>query len=102
MKLEEREKERQIEEREKDRQMQIKMRELDLASDRHDSTSQANSKFNILGNIKLVPPFSEKVVDKYFIMFEKVAENSRWPRGDWTQILQSVLQGKARNIYISL
>ena len=50
----------------------------------------------------LVPPFQEKEVDKYFLHFEKVAENLNWPKEHWTLLLQSVLIGKAREIYTQL
>ena len=49
-----------------------------------------------------VPPFQEKEVDKYFLHFEKVAENLNWPKEHWTLLLQSVLIGKAREIYTQL
>ena len=50
----------------------------------------------------MVPPFQEKEVDKYFLHFEKVAENLNWPKEHWTLLLQSVLIGKAHEIYIQL
>ena len=53
-------------------------------------------------HIRLVPPFQEKEVDKYFLHFEKVAENLKWPREHWTLLLQSVVIGKAREIYTQL
>ena len=31
--------------------------------------------FDVTKHIRLVPPFQEKEVDKYFLYFEKVAEN---------------------------
>ena len=31
--------------------------------------------FNVTKHIRLVPSFQEKEVDKYFLQFEKVAEN---------------------------
>ena len=31
--------------------------------------------FDVSQHIRLVPPFPEKEVDKYFLQFEKVAEN---------------------------
>ena len=37
-------------------------------------------------------------VDKYFLHFEKVAENFKWPKEHWTLLLQSVVIGKAREI----
>ena len=31
-------------------------------------------------NIRLVPKFEEREVDKYFLHFEKIAESSKWPK----------------------
>ena len=58
--------------------------------------------FDITKHIRLVPPFQEKEVDKYFLHFEKVAENLNWPKEHWTLLLQSILIGKAREIYTQL
>ena len=58
--------------------------------------------FDVTKHIRLVPLFQEKEVDKYFLHFEKVAENLNWPKEHWTLLLQSVLIGKAREIYIQL
>ena len=58
--------------------------------------------FDVTKHIRLVPQFQEKEVDKYFVHFEKVAENLNWPKEHWTLLLQSVLIGKAREIYIQL
>ena len=57
---------------------------------------------DVTKHIRLVPPFQEKEVDKYFLHFEKVAENLNWPKEHWTLLLQSVLIGKAREIYTQL
>ena len=58
--------------------------------------------FDVTKHIRLVPPFQEKEVDKYFLHFEKVAENLNWPKEHWTLLLQSVVIGKARAIYTQL
>ena len=50
----------------------------------------------------MVPPFQEWEVDKFFLHFEKVAKNCVWPKEHWTMLLQSVLIGKARDIYSEL
>ena len=42
-------------------------------------------------NIRLVPSFQEKEVDKYFLHFEKVAENLKWPKEHSTLLLQSLV-----------
>ena len=39
--------------------------------------------FDVTKHIRLVPPSQEKEVDKYFLHFEKVAENLKWPREHW-------------------
>jgi hypothetical protein len=58
-----------------------------------------NSKFDVTENIRRVSPFQKQEVDKYFLHFEKVAENFKWPREHWTLLLQSVLISKSREIY---
>ena len=58
--------------------------------------------FDVTKHIRHVPPFQEKEVNKYFLHFEKVAENLNWPKQHWTLLLQSVLIGKAREIYTQL
>ena len=40
--------------------------------------------------------------DKYFLHFEKVAENLKWPKEHWTLLLESVVIGKARENYTQL
>ena len=58
--------------------------------------------FDVTKHIRLVPPFQEKEVDKYFLHFEKVAENLKWPKEHWTVLLQSVVIGKAHEIHTQL
>ena len=59
-------------------------------------------RFDITKHIRLVPLFQEKEVDKYFLHFENVAENLKWPKEHWTLLLQSVIIWKAREIYTQL
>ena len=54
------------------------------------------TKFDLGKNVRLVPPFNESEVDKYFQHFERVAQNLKWPIDQWPLLLQSVLRGKAR------
>ena len=58
--------------------------------------------FDVTKHIRLVPPFQENEVDKYFLHFKKVAENFKRQKEHWTLLLQSVLIGKAREIYTHL
>ena len=60
------------------------------------------SAFDHARNIRLVPPFQEKEVDKYFAHFEKVADSLNWPKESWVLLLQRVLVGKAQEIYGSI
>ena len=43
-----------------------------------------------------VPPFREKDVDKYFMLFEHVATSLNWPMNACTLLLPSVLTGEAQ------
>ena len=78
--------------------------ELKMASLGKHSPSDRVSVFDPARNIRLVPPFQEKEVDKYFAHFKKVADTSslNWPKESWVLLLQSVLVGKAQEIYGSL
>ena len=44
----------------------------------------------------------EQEVDKFFSHFEKVAANLHWPSESHTMLLQSVLIGKACEVYSAL
>ena len=76
--------------------------ELRMAGLGKHSPSDRASTFDPARNIRLVPPFQEKEVDKYFAHFEKVADSLNWPKESWVLLLQSVLVGKAQEIYGSL
>ena len=104
LEIQEREKEREWEreEREKEREFQLRMREIEMQERVNQSKQKIEYNFDVTKHIRLVPPFQEKEVDKYFLHFEKVAENLNWPKEHWTLLLQSVLIGKAREIYIQL
>ena len=99
---EEREKIREREERQKEREFQLRMREIEMQERANQPEQKIEYNFDVAKHIRLVPPFQEKEVDKYFLHFEKVAENLNWPKKHWTLLLQSVLIGKAREIYIQL
>lgn len=107
-------KERELREREKEREVQIEKQRLDHKLEMkklemkeklgcsHPIPS-SSVKFDVSKYIKLVPPpFHEADVDKYFLHFEKVAQNLKWPKKHWPMLLRSVLVGKARKIYTQL
>ena len=78
------------------------MKELEMQDKVKTKPLDLGTHFDVFKHIRLVPPFQEKEVDKYFLHFEKVAENLKWPKEHWTLPLQSVVIGKARKIYTQL
>ena len=108
LEMEEREKEKErliqrerleMEEKEKERQYNLRMKELEMQDKVKTKPLDLGTHFDVTKHIRLVPPFQEKEIDKYFLHFEKVAENLKWPKEHWTLLLQSVVIGKAREIY---
>ena len=85
-------------------QFELKMKELEFqgTSEPKSLPLDSSKTFDVTKHIRLLPPFQEKGVDKYFLHFEKVAENLKLPRELWTLLLQSVVNGKAREIYTQL
>ena len=77
-------------EKEKDRVMKIKLKQSKLEH------------FDASKYVKFVPPFIEKDVDKYILLFEKVAKDLNWPLDKYTILLQSALKGKASETYTAL
>ena len=92
----------EMEEKEKERQYNLRMKELEMQDKAKAKPLDLGTHFDVTKHIRLVPPFQEKEVDKYFLHFEKVAENLKWPKENWTLLLQSVVIGKAREIYTQL
>ena len=76
---------KELELKEKELDMQLKLKELELKSRDTQMTKEASSSsvakesFDFISHVKLVPPFQEHEVDKYFLHFEKVAANVHWP-----------------------
>ena len=97
----ERERESQLKLREKELSVQLKMKELEKAATPVKSP-EVPITFDVSKHIRFVPQFHEKEVDKYFLHFEKVATSLAWPKEVWMVLLQSVLTGKAREVYSAL
>ncbi len=53
-------------------------------------------KFDVVTNMRLIPRFDEKDVERFFLLFERVADARNWPDGERTFMLQSVFTGKAQ------
>ena len=78
------------------------MRALELNARRIAHEESIATKFDLGKNVRLVPPFNESEVDKYFQHFERVAQNLKWAIDQWPLLLQSVLRGKAQEAYTAL
>ena len=96
MAIEEREKEKEREiqiEREKLKfGTELRMKELEMQNMTvKRQPLDSGTHFDVTKHIRFVPPFQEKEVDKYFLHFEKVAENLKWPKEHWTLLLQRVI-----------
>ena len=74
-------------EKEKERQYNLRMKELEMQDRTKPKPLDLGTQFDVTKHICLVPPFQEKEVDKYFLHFEKVAENLKWPKEHWTLLL---------------
>ena len=83
-------------------QYNLRMKEMEMQDKVKPKPLDLGTHFDVTKHIRLVPPFQEKEVDKYFLYFEKVAENLKWPKEHWTLLLQSVVIGKAREVYTQL
>ena len=103
---EEKERQERLEKEKMELQLQheIEMKKLEVQLKlRSDPTIEKSSaKFDVTKHIMFVPPFQQTDVDNYFLHFEKVAGNLKWPKEYWVMSLQSELVGKAREIYIQL
>ena len=86
-------------EKEKERQYNLRMKELEMQDKAKTKPLDLGTHFDVTRDIRLVPPFQEKDGDQYFLPFEKVAENLKWPKEHWTLLLQSVVIGKARESF---
>ena len=89
--------------KEKELALQVKLKELEArAHSTPEPVTDKHAKFDISKHVRFVPPFQEQEIDKYFLHFEKVATSLDWPKDVWTFLLQSVLVGKAREVYAAL
>ncbi len=62
----------------------------------------ASCKSDVVTNMRLIPRFDEKDVERFFLLFERVAEARNWPDEERTLMLQSVFTNKAQEAYSSL
>ncbi|KAL2103146.1 hypothetical protein ACEWY4_000014 [Coilia grayii] len=79
----------------------LRVKELDIKA-RESGVFLKSDQFDVTRNTRVLPPFREDEVDKFFAHFERVATTLRWPREVWTMTLQCVFTGKAQEAYSSL
>ena len=78
------------------------MRAFELNARRIAYEESIATNFDLGKNLRLVLPFNESEVHKYFQHFERVAQNLKWPTDQWSLLLQSVLNRKAQEAYTAL
>ena len=66
------------------------------------SPHKRHSSFDPIKFSKVTPKFTGKDVDKFFEQYELVAKNFDFPSDKWTIMLQTVLTGKAAEVFLSL
>ena len=99
------EREREEKEREfrlREQELELRKLELQIQANTQNPIVSSSQKFYVTKHVRMVPPFQEREVDQYFLHSEKIATNCGWPKDSWTMLLQSVLVGKAREIYSQL
>ena len=84
--------------------MQLTLKELELSAKMtpvsKETASSTHENFDFTHHFKIVPPFQEHEVHKFFLHFKKIAANLRWPPELQTMLEQkSVLIGKAHEVY---
>ena len=62
----------------------------------------SSERFDVLGNLKLLPKFSEKDPETFFSLFERVAETRKWPESSLSLMLQCALTGRAQEAYSAM
>ena len=104
----------ELQNREREREANVKLRELEVREkellqpklrelERVNTTPAGTAApFGLSKHIIFVPPFQEKEIDKYFLHFEQVATSLTLPKEVWMVLLQSVLMGKAREVYSAM
>ena len=66
--------------KEKERQYYLRMKKLEMQDKVKTKPLNSGTHFDVTKHIRLVLPFQEKEVDKYFVHYGKVAENLKWPK----------------------
>ena len=58
--------------------------------------------FDVTKHLKMVPPFNEDNLEVFFETFSKIAKRLEWPEKQHIVLLQSVLKGKAQEVFAAM
>lgn len=75
---------------------------VDSLNDQEIVGASGNRMTGLVQMIKLLPKFNDRDPDVFFSLFESLAEDRGWNDAERTLLLQSVLEGKAQEAFISL
>ena len=87
---------------------ELEQQKLELEAERLDLIKQGkmpglgDPKLDISTSLRLLPPFNEKDVDTFFVLFERVADAQGWPDSHRALMLQCTLTGKAQRAFSAL
>ena len=84
------------------KEMEIRLKECELEKERLIAGRARSEYFDVSKHIKLLPKFDEKYVDQFFVQFEKLAEQCKWPTDSWVLLIQTAFIGRAQVVYASL
>ena len=86
------------------RDKEIKLKELDLQiSEKTGQNPSGSGGLNSITKDKgMVPLFKENTVEEFFVLFERIALNLKWPKNLWTSMLAHRLVGKGLKAYSAL
>ena len=73
---------KELEIRSRELELQVKQTELEIEQHKNKTgqNSRESSAFDPSRVSRLVPPFKEDEIDQYFVHFEKIALNLKWPK----------------------
>lgn len=70
-----------------------------LGRDKLLASNVSRREFDVVSNLRLVPKFDEGDPNKFFSLFERIANTRNWPDSERVVMLQSVFTGKAQAAY---
>ncbi|KAJ8027754.1 hypothetical protein HOLleu_29798 [Holothuria leucospilota] len=99
---ERKEREMQMEEKAREHEFRLKQLKLGVIKGSDPKIGLDTRGFDVSKHVKFVPKFQEDNVEKFFNHFEKLGEQLKWPKDEWSILIQSNLTGKAQEVYSAL